>query len=88
MRASPVQGPPTSSTSDVPLGDRLYMAYMNTSVTRGRGEMIVTSTGMDTEIGHIADMLNKTESDKTPLQKQLDRLVQRHRRHRRDRASS
>jgi Ca2+-transporting ATPase len=51
------------------------MAFMNTSVTRGRGEMIVTTTGMGTEMGHIADLLNKTEADKTPLQKQLDRLV-------------
>jgi P-type Ca2+ transporter type 2C len=59
---------------DVPLGDRTCMAYMNTSVTRGRGEMIVTGTGMDTEIGHIADLLAKTEADKTPLQKQLDGL--------------
>ena len=60
---------------DVGLGDRMCMAFMNTSVTRGRGEMIVTTTGMNTEIGHIADLLNKTESDKTPLQKQLDRLT-------------
>jgi Ca2+-transporting ATPase len=59
---------------DIPLGDRLCMAYMNTSVTRGRGEMIVTSTGMGTEIGHIADMLSKTETSKTPLQRQLDSL--------------
>ncbi|MGH6729815.1 MAG: cation-translocating P-type ATPase, partial [Sphingomicrobium sp.] len=58
----------------MPLGDRICMAYMNTSVTRGRGEMIVTATGMGTEIGHIADMLAKTEADKTPLQKQLDGL--------------
>ncbi len=60
---------------EVPLGDRHNMAFMNTSVTRGRGEMIVTTTGMGTEMGHIADLLNKTEADKTPLQKQLDRLV-------------
>jgi Ca2+-transporting ATPase len=61
--------------ADVPLGDRHCMAFMNTSVTRGRGEMIVTTTGMGTEMGHIADLLNKTEADKTPLQKQLDRLT-------------
>ncbi|RPJ50010.1 MAG: HAD family hydrolase, partial [Chloroflexi bacterium] len=65
----------TISKVDAPLGDRHCMAYMNTSVTRGRGEMIVTTTGMGTEMGHIADLLNKTEADKTPLQKQLDRLV-------------
>ena len=59
----------------MPLGDRHNMAFMNTSVTRGRGEMIVTTTGMGTEMGHVADLLNKTESDKTPLQKQLDKLT-------------
>src|SRR4051794_19746247 len=59
---------------DIPLGDRICMAYMNTSVTRGRGELIVTSTGMGTEIGHIADMLANTETSKTPLQRQLDSL--------------
>ncbi len=61
--------------AEVPLGDRHNMAYMNTSVTRGRGEMVVTTTGMGTEMGHIADLLNKTKADKTPLQKQLDRLT-------------
>ena len=59
---------------DVPLGDRISFAYMNTSVTRGRGEFVVTETGMGTEIGHIADMLATTESEKTPLQRQLDGL--------------
>ena len=65
----------TIAKPEVPLGDRLNMAFMNTSVTRGRGEMIVTTTGMGTEMGQIADLLNKTEADKTPLQKQLDRLT-------------
>ena len=59
---------------DIPLGDRTSVAYMNTAVTRGRGELVVTATGMDTEIGHIADLLANTEADKTPLQKQLDGL--------------
>jgi len=65
----------TIEKTEVPLGDRHCMAFMNTAVTRGRGEMIVTTTGMGTEMGHIADLLNKTEADKTPLQKQLDRLT-------------
>jgi Ca2+-transporting ATPase len=65
----------TIEKADVPLGDRHCMAYMNTAVTRGRGEMIVTTTGMGTEMGHIAELLNKTEADKTPLQKQLDKLT-------------
>src|SRR5512139_3900832 len=65
----------TIAKADAPLGDRHCMAYMNTSVTRGRCEIIVTTTGMGTEMGNIADLLNKTEADKTPLQKQLDRLT-------------
>jgi Ca2+-transporting ATPase len=62
------------SGDEVPLGDRVCMAFMNTSVTRGRGELVVTATGMQTEIGHIAHLLAGTEADKTPLQKQLDGL--------------
>jgi Ca2+-transporting ATPase len=60
---------------EVPLGDQANMAFMNTSVTRGRGEFMVTATGMATQMGNIADLLNKTETDKTPLQKQLDHLT-------------
>ncbi|MGH2608784.1 MAG: cation-translocating P-type ATPase, partial [Tepidiformaceae bacterium] len=60
---------------DVALGDRANMAFMNTSVTRGRAEMVVTGTGMQTEIGKIAGMLNQTKETKTPLQKKLDELT-------------
>ncbi|HEX5164390.1 MAG TPA: HAD-IC family P-type ATPase, partial [Thermomicrobiales bacterium] len=60
---------------DVPLGDRLDMAYMNTTVTRGRGEMITTTTGMSTEMGRISDMLTTVEEEKTPLTRQLDQLT-------------
>jgi P-type Ca2+ transporter type 2C len=61
--------------TDVPLGDRLDMAYMNSQVTRGRGEMVVTATGMSTEVGHISGMLSGVEQEKTPLTKQLDQLT-------------
>ena len=60
---------------DVPLGDRIDLAFMNTTVTRGRGVMLVTDTGMATQIGHIAGMMSETKQDKTPLQKQLDTLT-------------
>jgi Ca2+-transporting ATPase len=60
---------------DVPLADRVNMAFMNTTVTRGRGEMVVTGTGMDTEMGAISSMLGQVEQEKTPLTKQLDQLT-------------
>ncbi|MEY3035353.1 MAG: hypothetical protein RLZ86_1975, partial [Actinomycetota bacterium] len=61
--------------ADAPLGDRSCIAYMNTTVTRGRGELVVTATGMGTEIGRIAGLLRETETEKTPLQKQLEGLA-------------
>jgi Ca2+-transporting ATPase len=61
--------------ADVPLGDRLDMAYMNSTVTRGRGEMVVTATGMSTEVGQISGMLSTIEQEKTPLTRQLDQLT-------------
>ena len=61
--------------TEVPIGDRRCMAFMNTTVTRGRGELIITATGMHTEIGRIAGLLNATDSERTPLQVQLDRLA-------------
>src|SRR5215204_2070742 len=60
---------------DIPLGDRVDMAYMNSQVTRGRSEMVVTATGMSTEVGHISGMLGEVEQEKTPLTKQLDQLT-------------
>jgi P-type Ca2+ transporter type 2C len=67
----------TTAALDGPagLGDRTQMAFMNTTATRGRGEMVVTATGMNTEIGRIAGMLRGTEQGRTPLQRQLDSLA-------------
>ncbi len=48
---------------------------MNTTVTRGRGVMLVTNTGMSTQIGHIANMMSAVKEEKTPLQNQLDKLT-------------
>ena len=73
-RRSPKSVDPVAG-DDVPLGDRIDMAYMNSQVTRGRGEMVVTATGMSTEVGHISGMLSDVEQEKTPLTKQLDQLT-------------
>jgi P-type Ca2+ transporter type 2C len=63
------------SGGETPLGDRTDMVYMNTNVTRGTGEFVVTATGMATEVGHISGMLQATETEKTPLTRQLDKLT-------------
>jgi Ca2+-transporting ATPase len=60
---------------EVALGDRVDMAYMNSTVTRGRGEMVVTATGMKTEVGQISGMLSQVQQEKTPLTRQLDQLT-------------
>lgn len=59
---------------DVPLGDRKNMVFSSSLVTYGRAEAVVTSIGMDTELGKIATLLNETEQRKTPLQASLDKF--------------
>lgn len=59
---------------DIPLGDRKNMVFMGTSVTRGRGLAAVVATGMDTEMGYIAGMIQEVEESETPLQQRLEQL--------------
>ena len=61
--------------AEAPLGDRTDMVYMNTNVTRGTGEFVVTATGMATEVGHISGMLQTQEESKSPLTVQLEKLT-------------
>ena len=68
------KSPEAVAGAGTPLGDRTDMVYMNTSVTRGAGEFVVTATGMSTEVGHISGMLAEQQDVKTPLTRQMDRL--------------
>jgi Ca2+-transporting ATPase len=58
-----------------PLGDRINSIFMGTIVTYGRGVALVTDTGMGTQLGKIANMLQSVGSEKTPLQRRLEQLA-------------
>jgi P-type Ca2+ transporter type 2C len=60
---------------NMPLGDRVNSVYMGTVVTYGHGEALVTGTGMKTQLGRIADMLQSVGIEKTPLQRRLEQLA-------------
>ncbi|MFZ7120057.1 MAG: calcium-translocating P-type ATPase, SERCA-type [Eubacteriaceae bacterium] len=64
----------TIDDNEVPLGDQINLVFMSSVVVYGRGKYIVTSTGMNTEIGKIAEMIQDTGKDQTPLQKRLAEL--------------
>ncbi|MBQ7920046.1 MAG: calcium-translocating P-type ATPase, PMCA-type [Lachnospiraceae bacterium] len=64
----------TDSSKDVPLGDRKNMVYMGSAIVYGRGKAVITATGMDTEMGKIADALANAEEGQTPLQIKLSQL--------------
>ena len=68
------KSPETLESEDIPLGDRINMAFSSGVVTFGHGKGIVVGTGMNTEIGKIADMLDKDSDTQTPMQVRLEKL--------------
>jgi Ca2+-transporting ATPase len=72
--SEPVEKHVEPLASELPLGDRRNMAYMGTVVTLGRGRAVVVATGMGTELGNIADLMQTAGQEQTPLQRRLEQL--------------
>ena len=73
--SEPVLKDAATLPAPVPLGDRTNMIFSGTAATRGRGRAVVTATGMHTEIGRIATLLGRTVEDRTPLQREIERVA-------------
>ncbi len=72
--SEPVLKDAATLTGQVGLGDRVDMVFSGTAVARGRGRAVVTATGMDTEMGNVARLLGRTEEERTPLQREVERV--------------
>ncbi|MFB6295150.1 MAG: cation-translocating P-type ATPase, partial [Candidatus Nanohaloarchaea archaeon] len=72
--SSQVKKEPGTVDGDTPLAERSNMVYMNTTAVKGRGKAVVVETGMDTEVGDIAEQISEAEEGKTPFQEEVDHL--------------
>jgi Ca2+-transporting ATPase len=72
--SEPVEKETTALTGEMPLGDRRNMVYNGTVATYGRGVAVIVATGMNTELGHIAEMIQTVKREPTPLQRRLEQL--------------
>jgi Ca2+-transporting ATPase len=72
--SEPVLKDVATLSGPVSLDDRVDMVFSGTAVARGRGRAVVTATGMETEMGHVARLLGRTEEERTPLQREVERV--------------
>ncbi len=72
--SSQVAKEPGTVDGDTPIAERSSMVYMNTTAVKGRGTAVVVETGMDTEVGDIAEQISEADEGKTPFQEEVDHL--------------
>ena len=75
--SQPVEKQADVCQPETPLAERHNMVFLGTSIAGGSGRALVVATGMDTEVGHIAMLLETARSDATPLQRRLDQVARR-----------